>query len=146
MRMNKFINKYHLQPGDEVVLPKSIFNLVQHYAIYIGRNAYGVDEFIENKIGQGVVITPANEFFPADGKLTRINRFKGSPYEREIAIRKAKSFIGKPYNAVVFNCEHFTNHVRTGKARSKQIENMVWLLAGVLLLRHLLSDNNSQNR
>lgn len=144
--MNKFIQKYRLQPGDEVVLPKSVFNLVQHYAIYIGRNTYGVDEFIENKIGQGVVITAANEFFPADGKLTRINRFKGSTYDRIIAIRKAKSFIGKPYNAMLFNCEHFTSHVRTGKARSKQVENVGWLLAGVLLFKYLLSDNSSQNR
>lgn len=144
--MNKFVRKYHLQPGDVVVLPKSVFNFVQHYAIYIGQNPFGVEEFIENKIGQGVVVTPADQFFHIDGKLTGIDRFQGSPYDREILIRRAKSQIGKPYHAMLFNCEHLTTQIRTGNARSRQVENLGLFLAGAFFLRYLLSNNSSKNR
>lgn len=144
--MSKFVKKYHLQPGDVVVLPKSVFNLVQHYAIYIGLNQYGIEEFIENKIGQGVVVTPADQFFPINGELTRIDRFQGSPYDREILIRRAKSQIGKSYHAMLFNCEHLTTQIRTWNSRSRQVENLGLFLAGAFFLRYLLSNNSTKNR
>jgi hypothetical protein len=45
-------------------------------------------------------------------------------------VLRAFQLVNQPYYLLSYNCEHFANQVTTGKARSKQIEN---LLALVLL-------------
>jgi len=54
MLITKIYNLKNLQPGNRLVLPKSNLGfVVQHYAIYIGNDAYGNRQYIENCIGKG---------------------------------------------------------------------------------------------
>lgn len=135
--MNKFIRQHRLLPGDEIVLPKSLFNLVQHHAVYLGQNQSGEDLIIENKIGHGVKLTRAEDFFPADGVVTRINRFQGTPAQREALVKKAITSLGRSYDLINFNCEHFSNEIRNGSPRSRQVEKIglgaLGILIGVLI-------------
>lgn len=127
--MGKHIQQHRLTPGDEIVLPKSIFNVVQHHAFYLGTDHQGQEWMIENKIDQGVILTSVATFFASHPTITRINRFTGSAYERRDLVEKALRSLGRAYSLINFNCEHFTTEVRTGKARSRQIEKLGWGLA-----------------
>lgn len=129
--MNKYVYQHRLRPGDEIVLPKSAFNLVQHYAVYLGEDNAGTSWIVENKQGHGVKLTKADDFFPAGGSVTRINRFTGSALEREALVKKALDSVGRSYHLINFNCEHFSTELRSGRARSRQVEKVGW---GVFLL------------
>lgn len=111
--------------GDRVILPKSEFRLVQHHAIYDGEGF-----FYENKAGVGVVCTPIAQFFQNVNEITAIRRFNGTEYQRYQAIQRAQSLLGRRYSLTEFNCEHYADYVQYGKARSRQVENV---LGGVAL-------------
>ena len=109
---------YNLSPGDRVLIPKSPFQLVQHHGICAG-NSF----FYENVIGKGVVRTHENVFFAGVQKITAIHRFAGSPQQLYLAMQRAKSLLGQPYQLLTFNCEHYANYVLSGESRSQQVEN-----------------------
>jgi uncharacterized protein YycO len=138
--MNSIIKQYNLKPGDRIVVPKSGLRIVYHHVIYLGQNDQGVDLIIENKIGYGVRIITADEFFSDVIEIARIERFKGISYEREIAIQKALSKVGLPYNLITYNCQHFANEVQYGKVESAQVTNAFASLFAVLFISLLSSD------
>lgn len=116
------MNSLLLKPADRIVVPKSEFRLIEHHAIYLGRNHLGQELIIENKIGKGVQIITAEEFFNDVLEITRIEPFIGTEYERSLALKRAKSKLGRPYNLTTFNCQHFANYVQHYKAKSEQVE------------------------
>lgn len=135
--MNKIIKQYNLLPGDRIVVPKSEIRIVQHHAIYLGQNHQGQYLVAENKIGFGVRLITADEFFKDVIEVTRIERFKGSNYERKFVVQKALSKCGFPYDLINYNCQHFANEVQHGKIESEQVENLfagMKVAAGFLLL------------
>lgn len=144
--MNKFIKLHRLLPGDEIVLPKSEFRIVQHHAVYLGQNQAGQDLIIENNVGYGVKLTRVEDFFPADGAVTRINRFQGTPAQREAVVKKAISSLGRSYDLINFNCEHLSNEIRNGSARSRQVEKVGWGIAGILLGLVVFGGNSTSKR
>lgn len=45
---------YNLKPCDEIIVPKSGFNIIQHHALYLGFDDNETDWIIENVYGIGV--------------------------------------------------------------------------------------------
>jgi uncharacterized protein YycO len=110
--MSRQVTNYRLKPGDRVVVPKSSFGLIKHHAIYLGQNNSEQDLFIENKIGFGVRLVSAVDFFNQAKKITKIERLIGNNAERKGAVEKALSKLGLPYDLINYNCQHFANEVQ----------------------------------
>lgn len=110
-----------LQPADRLVIPKSGLNLVQHHVIYLGKDSNGNRIYIENAIGRGVQIVSEAYLFRGGYTLTRVERFTGNQQQRNSAVQFAMQLIGKPYNLLHFNCEHYANTVQHSKSYSNQV-------------------------
>jgi hypothetical protein len=54
--MNRKFYLETLQPADRLLIPKSGLRLVQHHAIYLGKDNNENRVYIENAIGRGVQI------------------------------------------------------------------------------------------
>jgi hypothetical protein len=121
--MTNIYNLKNLQPGDRLVLPKSDLGFVQHHAIYIGNDIYGNRQYVENYIGKGVQMVNENHLFRDGFYLTRIEPFAGNDFQRQLAINRAIALIGKRYDLVNFNCEHYANIVQYNKPYSRQVGN-----------------------
>lgn len=80
--MEKQIQRLGLLPADRIIVPKSEFGIIQHHAIYLGQNQYGQDIIAENKIGVGVRLITADDFFEDIHEITQIQRFYGNTSER----------------------------------------------------------------
>ncbi len=127
----------NLKPADRIVVPKSGLRIVQHHAIYLGQNHQGQHLIAENKIGFGVRLVTADDFFKDVIGVTKIERFKGSNYERKLAVQKALNKCGLPYDLINYNCQHFANEVQYGKIESEQVESLfagMKVAAGFLLV------------
>ncbi|HUN03960.1 MAG TPA: lecithin retinol acyltransferase family protein, partial [Niabella sp.] len=61
-----------------------------------------------------------------------IEPFVGDIFQRNEAIKRAMQLIGKPYDLVNFNCEHYANTVQHNKSYSKQVN--IGLVAGLIAL------------
>lgn len=132
--MHSAISRHNLKPGDRIVEPKSSLRLVQHHSIYLGQDISGTDWIIENKIGFGVRLVTAKEYFSAVIEVTRIERFYGTGEQRKAAVQKALSEIGKPYDLINYNCESFANYIQYGHTRSVQLEGGLAVLLLFLII------------
>ena len=132
--MNNYIQHYNLTPGDEIIVPKSDFNIIQHHALYLGFDENKTDWIIHNTAGVGVSLITADEFFSLCPHITEIRRFIGTNEERKLLVQRALTKIGKPYHLIDYNCQHFTSEVKTGKTVNKQVEGAI---VGALLLSFL---------
>lgn len=121
--MNSKIIELGLMPGDRIVVPKSGFRIVQHHAIYVGQDKLGQHLIVENKIGFGVRVVTSDLFFSDVLEITRIEKFKGSPYDRRMAVQKALQKVGKPYLLIDYNCQHFANEVQHNSIQSEQVQS-----------------------
>jgi hypothetical protein len=129
--MANYIQDFNLSPGDEIIVPKSDFNIIQHHALYLGFDENGTDWIIHNTAGVGVSLITADEFFGTRPHINEIRKFNGSNKARKLLVQRALSMIGKPYNFINYNCQHFASEVVTGKPISKQVERA---FVGALLL------------
>jgi uncharacterized protein YycO len=138
--MRNAIQQLALLPGDRVVVPKSEFRLVQHHALYIGKNHHDEDLMIENKIGIGVRVVSAEEFFRDVIDVTRIERFTGTNRDRRLAVQRALSMIGVPYHLINYNCQHFANEIQHNRVESDQVQKGVFGVVVLALLGLFLTD------
>lgn len=129
-----------LKPGDEIIVPKSSFNIVKHHALYLGFDVYGTDWIIENNFNEGVRLLTAEQFFFINPKVNNIHKFTGSNDLRKKTVQNALLKIGTPYNLINYNCEHFTNDVLTGKVESRQVGVALAGLFALLLIGVLTSE------
>jgi hypothetical protein len=134
------IQKYNLAPGDEIIVPKSDFNIIQHHALYLGFDENGTDWIIHNTAGLGVSLITAEEFFRICPHINEVRKFYGSNGERKLLVQRALSKIGKPYDFINYNCQHFTSEAKTGIPESKQVKNAITGIAIVMVLGVLFSD------
>ncbi len=135
------IAQYNLKVGDRVVIPKSLADLIQHHAIYIGY-IDGDYWFIENKDGFGVRTITAREFFNDVKKITRIERFEPRwNYSRSDLVSFALTLRGQKYDLLSYNCEDFCNQVQYGKIESKQVSFAVGVGVFLLLAVAIISIN-----
>lgn len=119
--MRNVYNLSNLKPCDRLVLPKRELGLIQHHAIFIGTDAYGSNLYIENGIGKGVQIVDEKHLFRDGYNLTRVEIFQGNTLQRNIALNRAMGLVGKPYDLINFNCEHYANTVQHNRCYSKQV-------------------------
>lgn len=129
--MKNTYNLRNLKPGDRLVFPKG---MIQHHAIYIGNDAYGNRVYIENHINHGVTAVSETYLFRDGYHITRIEPFIGSNIQRNEAVKRAKQLIGKPYNLINFNCEHYANTVQHNRSYSKQVGAGVVAVVTIALL------------
>ncbi|MES2479068.1 MAG: lecithin retinol acyltransferase family protein [Bacteroidota bacterium] len=112
----------YLYPADRVVIPKSNINLVKHHGIYVGY-INGRHWFLENHFNSGVRYVTAEQFLNGTSiDKIRIQRFVGSARQRQEAVNVAKNMLGRPYDLLSYNCEHYSNEVQYGKPESDQVK------------------------
>lgn len=118
-----FARRHRLKPADVVVTPKSFMGFAEHYLVYMGRNEQGQEFYIENSHESGVRWLSGEEFEAGNPKYKRIRRFGGDEHQRQQALQRAQSELGRSYNLLMFNCENFVNYVQFGIRRSRQVNN-----------------------
>lgn len=131
--MNQKILQLGLLPADRIVVPKSGLRIVQHHALYLGQNHFGVDLIAENKIGFGVRVVTAADFFKDVIEITRIEKFNGTNYQRKISVQKALNKMGQHYDLIDYNCQHFANEIQYGRIESEQVKNGL-IACGLMLV------------
>ena len=47
----QLVGHFNLEPGDRIIIPKSLLGLVQHHALYLGYNNLGQHLICENVFG-----------------------------------------------------------------------------------------------
>ena len=129
--MSTFAQINYLQPGDVVTIPITDLNVTEHYIVYGGKNIYNQDVYLENKIGHGVRWINDPLYAHITPRVNTIRRFNGNGFERNQAIQRGISLIGRKYDLVGFNCEHLANYVQYGKSFSNQVNNVGKTIAAV---------------
>ena len=135
--MERFLQRYNLNPGSRIVTPRSGLRLIQHHAIYWGKDLNGVHWILENQDYVGIRFIALDNYLKGIFEIKRIERFQGNNYERTVALKRGEKLLGRKYDLFNFNCEHFANYLQHGKAFSTQVENFAGLLkvaTGVTLI------------
>ena len=112
------MNLSHLKTGDLIVRAKGIFST--HYMVYI-ENREGTIIVAENQNGFGVRYVTLAEALKGNA-IVRFEKFGGGDFERTTVVSKINTILGKSYDLVAFNCEHFARMISYGKPKSKQVE------------------------
>lgn len=141
----QLIRRFNLEPGDRVIVPKSLLGLVQHHALYLGYNEFGEHLMCENVIGNGVILTRVDSFFQDIKSVTRIEKFNGNNLQRKLIVQKALSRLGRPYSLINYNCESFCNDVQHNIIKSAQVS--VGLFTGFvgIMIALLNTDYGKEN-
>lgn len=141
----QLIRRFNLEPGDRVIVPKSLLGLVQHHALYLGNNEFGEHLMCENVIGKGVILTRVDYFFQDINGNTRIEKFNGDNLQRKLIVQKAISKLGSPYSLINYNCESLCNDVQHNITKSAQVS--VGLFVGFvgIMISLLKADYGKQN-
>ncbi len=121
-----------LKTGDLIVRQKGPFST--HYIVWIGWQN-GIQLVAENQRGIGVRYTSLQEAL-AGNSIKRFEKFGGTEVQRQLVVPKIKNLLGKSYDLMVFNCEHFARWIATGKIESKQVRtaSTIAITAGLSLL------------
>lgn len=125
---------YGLRGADLIKSPKSLFDLIQHYALFWGCDANGDAWVLENLVGHGVVYTRMDNFLARVGKITAITKFQGNEWSRQQVIERASARAGWKYDAFTYNCEHFVNDALRATLESRQADTAKGILAGLAAL------------
>lgn len=129
----------NLRQADVIVLRKKFFGMLNHYAVFLGwdeNTLLPVFAANYNKGTQFIAQWELEKFLQAL-EPKRIERFVGSELEREWAVQRGLSEIGKnDYDYFSNNCEHYKNFVQTGRRFSKQSEGAgkVVVVSGLALI------------
>lgn len=126
------MNLNTIKTGDLIVRQKGPFST--HYIVWIGWQN-GVQVVAENHNGDGVRYTSLEEAL-AGKPIMRFEKFGGTESQRNLVISEINKMVGRSYDLVVFNCEHFARWISTGKIESKQVKiaSNIFLVAGGLML------------
>lgn len=107
-----------LNTGDLIVREKGPFST--HYIVWIGWNN-GIRVVAENHSIHGVRYTSLDEAL-AGKPIKRFEKFGGTESQRYLVISEINKLIGRSYNLIVFNCEHFARWISTGRIESRQVQ------------------------
>lgn len=111
------MNLNQLKTGDLIVRAKGIFST--HYMVFI-ENRGGNIIVAENQLGYGVRYVNLTEALKGN-KIIRFEKFGGNEFDRMNVISRINNVLGKSYNLIAFNCEHFARMISQGKTKSKQV-------------------------
>ena len=109
---------YNLKPGDHIKVDEVFY---YHHMIVVNVVSYNTIRVIHNSKEAGRVEESNVCYTPEDIILLVYS----SPYSRQEIIRRARQWIGKEYNLLWDNCEHFATEVRTGEGQSLQVKKAV---------------------
>lgn len=131
--VRNFIKQHNLQPADAIVAKKVGYRILDHFIVYMG-NENGQHLFMANSMDNGVRVYTEDEIPQLVTKFEpiKIRPFIGNSWERNGAIKRAVSQLGKPYSLFGDNCEHFANYVQFGKKESPQVTG--WIGASIFLV------------
>src|SRR5688572_609041 len=101
------MNLNTLRTGDLIVRQKGPFST--HFLVYIGIQN-GVHVVAENQTGVGVRFTTLKEAL-AGNVIKRFEPFGGTETQRKLVVIKVNEILGKAYDLIVFNCEHFARWI-----------------------------------
>ena len=113
-----FTSLYDLKPGDHIKVDEGLY---YHHMIVVKVVSYNTIRVIHNSKEAGRVEEKNVCYTPEDIILLVYS----SPYSRQEIIRRARLWIGKEYNLLWDNCEHFATEVRTGEGQSLQVQKAV---------------------
>jgi hypothetical protein len=111
---------------------------VRHYGIVVD----AVRGLILHNPSEGVRLTTWSEF--ANG-LVYIER-RASPRYADVVVRRAHSLLGKKYDLLAFNCEHFANFAAVGVKASPQVQRAGLIAGGIALAVWLLGGDTHYDR
>jgi uncharacterized protein YycO len=135
-----YAQRYGLQSADRVVETITQFGMSKHHVIYLYTDASGIEWMAENVKGHGVKLMTAQQHFGNAKAVCRIEKFVGTLDERRAAVQRALQQVGRPYDLIKFNCEHFAEQVQTGKPRSRQVEHVALGLAALCIIGLLTAE------
>ncbi len=127
-----------LSPGDVIIAKKrtGIGRILNHYIVCVGSN-----RFIGN-LKDGVKELHYNELtnLLLDYEPTGVRKLNGTFLQQQQSINRAYSKLGHRYSLLNFNCEHFANWVQFGRVESSQVTTGFAILAGVIFLKLVTTD------
>jgi len=128
----KEMNINTLKVGDLIVRQKGPFST--HFMVYVGMQN-GLRMVAENQSGIGVRFTTLKNALSGNS-IKRFERFGGSDKQRRLVIPRIKKLLGKSYDLVVFNCEHFARWIANGKVESRQVKvaSNIAIAGGIAML------------
>jgi hypothetical protein len=128
------MNLLTIRIGDLIIRKKGPFST--HYMVYIGWHN-GIELVAENQIGVGVRYVSLQEAL-AGNSIKRFEKFGGTEAQRQTVISRINAMLGKAYDLMVFNCEHFARWIANGKTESKQVKtaSTLAITAGAAMLAH----------
>lgn len=127
-----YSKKLGLKPGDQIVEIITPLGIAKHFAIYLGWDNTGTEWIIENKKFDAVRLIKAADYSKTVLQVSRIQKFSGNNIARKLAVQNALKKIGKPYDLINYNCEHFVTEAITGKKKSRQVENAAIIVLAIL--------------
>lgn len=143
-----FVISNELKPADAILLNKKFFGMLDHFAVYLGRDINtNVPVFAANYTKGVQYLTPKElDQFLEELVPSKIERFHGSLKQRSEAVKRAISKIGETsYHLIFNNCEHYKNFVHFSKKYSAQVENVgnaAMISGGITALVGAASGNN----
>jgi hypothetical protein len=107
----------NLQLGDVISVNKD--GIIAHPGIFVGDRGRGFFEVVHNTPRKGGVVCESLETF-AEGKT--ISVISHTPADLASAyVERGLSLVGRRYDLLSFNCEHFVSWVRSGSLESPQL-------------------------
>lgn len=116
-----------LRHGDKAWTPARRLPGKRHYGIWDEEHR----SFIHNTHPGGVQYASPERF--VNGRVF-IEKRAAPGFEHEV-VRRARTLLGRSYDLVLFNCEHFVNYAAHGVAKSPQLQGAL----GMALFGWLLS-------
>lgn len=132
--------KYGLRPADRIVECITQLGISKHHCVYLGADQQGTEWIAENYKFNAVRLVKAHDYFKTIRRIARIQRYQGSPKQRQEAVQRALDLVGQPYSLINFNCEHFAEFVQYGKSKSNQVENAFAGLFALLIIGIIVSE------
>jgi hypothetical protein len=117
--VKKLRKNVFLHPGAIIAIPRPFYS---HYAIFAGVDSASNEPIV---IHNDKVLGVHCDFLRrvVDKSRFRVTDTPRSWPEAMRRVKWAKRWIGTPYDALNFNCEHFVRLVVSGRAESRQVQD-----------------------
>jgi len=127
------------QPGDVIKRPGPWGT--DHFGLFVCIDVLGQQWVIHNAKDE-CVRWDLLESFAAGSSISLVRRAPNG-YEGAVFVARAQSFLGRRFDLVNFNCEHFVSCVTNGSAISPQLRGAVVGLAVLATLGLLVNSSPS---
>ena len=126
VRRARINSLYDLKPGDHIKVDEGLYD---HHMMVVNAVSNRTIRVIHNSKEAGRVEERNVRYKRED----IIRLVYSSPYSGQEIIRRARRWIGKEYNLLWSNCEHFATEMRTGTPVSYQVGTLGIILAVVCI-------------